>query len=203
MNLPRRRRRLNLAEGGRADVVIGHAKVHPVQNVEKLSTELQRRGFRQPKILGDSEVPFREARGLDDISAGVAEGPELGVLLERLGVEPFARSPWAVIGITHQVRTVTDKPRYLGRLSLQRRVARIVNGKWRACRGGDNAVQLPVTQRALVPIVGFLPEGEQPLIAEDQSLAGIEERPAILRLQVRKGSARGHFRQRRVWERSP
>src|SRR5208282_1606391 len=61
LNLARRGRRLNLAEGGRADVVIRHAKVHPVQDIEKLSAELQSRGFRQAKILGDREVPLGEA----------------------------------------------------------------------------------------------------------------------------------------------
>jgi len=43
---------LNLAESWRADVIIGHAKVHAVEQVEKFTTELQGCGFRQAKILG-------------------------------------------------------------------------------------------------------------------------------------------------------
>ena len=184
LNLARRSRRLNMAEGGRADVVVRHAKVHPVQDIEKLSTELQGRGICQSKILEEGEIPLGEAGGLNDISAGTTEGAQLCVLLERLGVEPFARGFGTIVRVAHQVRAVADKPRDLGGLSLEGRVAGVIDRKWGSCRGRKDAVQLPVAQGAPIPALRLLPEGEFPLIAEDKALAGIEERAAILRGQI-------------------
>src|ERR1700733_8477121 len=91
LNLTRGSRRLNLAESRRADIVVGNAEVHPVQDIEEFPPKLQSRGLCQPEVLRHREVPLRKAGSLNDIAAGIAEGSELRILLERRGIEPLAR----------------------------------------------------------------------------------------------------------------
>jgi hypothetical protein len=51
LNLARWKRGLDLAERGRADVVVRQPEVHPVQEIEKLPPKLHGLGFGQTEIL--------------------------------------------------------------------------------------------------------------------------------------------------------
>src|SRR5215467_4140242 len=85
--------RQDLVEGRRTDVAIGQAEIRVVQEVEKLSTELEFFALSHGDIFEQREIPIRVAGTLRDVSACGAELLDRRIrilcdLLEGRSIEP-------------------------------------------------------------------------------------------------------------------
>src|SRR5581483_11639540 len=144
----------------------------------------KRRFWRDTQILQCGKIPVREPWPLDDVTALIAElsGIRHGIkLLESGDVEPLVDGMRTAIRIAGPIRPVAREARNFRRLALERNVIGVIDGEGRSAHVGHDAVYLPVAQRVLKPVVRLAPEGQAPLIAENETVPRVEHRAAAFR----------------------
>src|SRR5579883_358167 len=155
-----------------------------IEDVEEFGAELQIFAFRDAEILQCGKIPVREPWPLDDVTALIAElsGIRHGIkLLESGDVEPLADRMRTAVRIADPIRPVAREARNFRRLALERNVIGVIDGEGRSAHVRHDAVHLPVAEGVLIPIAGVAPEGQAPLIAENEAVSGVEHRAAALR----------------------
>src|SRR5580693_5013874 len=179
----------NFAEVWRTDVVVRQPEVSVVENVEELRAELQALGLANRNVLECGEIPLFEAGSFDDVAAFIAELSGLRGRIEGLKgslVEPFLRSARAVIRIADEIRPVAGEAGDLRGAALERDILGIVDSERRATHERGDAVQLPIAQDLLIPVLWMIPERNPPFVAEHKPVARIEHGPAAFRREIKR-----------------
>src|SRR5581483_10020791 len=174
-----------------ANVAVRQTEIWMVQDVEELGAELKLFRFRNLDVLERREVPVRVTRPLNNIPARVAELLHRGVgvehyLLERAGVKPLLHAVRSGIGIADDVGPIGGESSNLGRAALYRRIGGVENGVRCAAHQRGDSIHLPASESMLVPGLRVIPEGQTPLVAEDQPVAGIKHRAPALGREIER-----------------
>jgi len=160
-----------------------------IQQIEELSPELKFLRLRHADVLEQREVPIRVSRTLGDVATGRAEllHRRIGVLgysLEGIWVEPCAGGFRSVVGIGDHVRPIGEKPGDFRRGALHRKIIPVEDRKRSARHRGHDPIDLPVAQDLLIPSLRLSPPRQAPLIAQHETVTGVEQGTASFRVHV-------------------
>src|SRR5579872_4809574 len=182
LNQPGRLGGQNLVECWRTDVAVGQPEVSVIQEVKELGAELELLSFGHGNVLEGGEIPVGVSGALGDIAACSPELLDGRVriwrdALKSRRVEPGGRRFRPTVGILagNKVWTVRRKTRDFRSAALLRYVDRIEDRKGSSTHDGNDSVELPPAQNLLIPPMRLLPYRGSPLVAQHETMTGIEQ----------------------------